>query len=116
MLCFKVFHSADATLAGIDTAHMIRKGQLYANGLTACQQFATLAIVNTLLQNPQLLCVRNMSLRLPYVPHRCQHPIKYKRTENRRLGNLAMYGVGLSAYNFETTLSRDINRPGFTGE
>ena len=28
MLGFKAFHSADATLAGIETAHMIRKGQL----------------------------------------------------------------------------------------
>jgi len=43
MLGFKAFHSADATLAGIETAHMIRKGQLDANGLTAFQQFAALA-------------------------------------------------------------------------
>ena len=43
MLGFKAFHSADATLAGIETAHMIRKGQLDANGLTAFQQFAELA-------------------------------------------------------------------------
>ena len=43
MLGFKAFHSADATLAGIGTAHMIRKGQLDANGLTAFQQFAGLA-------------------------------------------------------------------------
>jgi putative transposase len=40
MLGFKAFHSADVTLAGIETAHMIRKGQLDANGLTAFQQFA----------------------------------------------------------------------------
>ena len=43
MLSFKAFHSADATLSGIETAHMIRKGQLDANGLTAFQQFAALA-------------------------------------------------------------------------
>lgn len=43
MLGFKAFHSAEATLAGIETAHMIRKGQLRANGLTAFQQFAELA-------------------------------------------------------------------------
>ena len=40
MLGFKAFHSADATLAGFETAHMIRKGQLEANGITAFQQFA----------------------------------------------------------------------------
>jgi putative transposase len=43
MLGFKAFYSADATLAGIETAHMIRKGQLDANGLTAFQQFVALA-------------------------------------------------------------------------
>ncbi len=43
MLGFKAFYLADATLAGIETAHMIRKGQLDANGLTAFQQFAALA-------------------------------------------------------------------------
>jgi putative transposase len=43
MLGFKAFHSASATLAGIETAHMIRKGQIHANGLTAFQQFAALA-------------------------------------------------------------------------
>jgi len=43
MLGFKAFHSADATLAGIETAHMIRKGQLEASELTAFQQFAALA-------------------------------------------------------------------------
>jgi len=40
---FKAFLSADATLAGIETAHLIRKGQLDANGLTAFPQFAELA-------------------------------------------------------------------------
>jgi putative transposase len=43
MLGFKAFHSADATLAGIETAHMIRKGQLEASELTPFQQFAALA-------------------------------------------------------------------------
>ena len=43
MLGFKAFHSAETTLAGIETAHMIRNGQFYANGLTAFQQFAALA-------------------------------------------------------------------------
>lgn len=43
MMGFKGFHSATATLAGIETAHMIRKGQFGANGHTAFQQFAALA-------------------------------------------------------------------------
>ncbi len=43
MMGFKAFHSATATLAGIETAHMIRKGQFGANGHTAFQQFAALA-------------------------------------------------------------------------
>ncbi|KPU82880.1 integrase [Marinosulfonomonas sp. PRT-SC04] len=43
MLGFKAFHSAAATLAGIETAHMIRKGQLGTDGFTAFQQFAQLA-------------------------------------------------------------------------
>jgi putative transposase len=40
---FKAFHFAAATIAGIETAHMIRKGQFGSNGLTAAQQFAALA-------------------------------------------------------------------------
>lgn len=40
---FKAFHSANATLAGIETAHMIRKGPFGENGLSAFQQFAALA-------------------------------------------------------------------------
>lgn len=40
---FKALDSAAATIAGIETAHMIRKGQFGANGLTAAQQFAALA-------------------------------------------------------------------------
>ena len=40
---FKAFHCAAATLAGIETAHMIRKGQLGNNGFTAFQMFAQLA-------------------------------------------------------------------------
>jgi putative transposase len=43
MLGFKAFHSAEATLARIETAHMIRKGQLHTNGLTAFQLLAGLA-------------------------------------------------------------------------
>jgi putative transposase len=43
MLGFKAFHSASATLDGIETAHMIRKGQFENNGLTAFRQFAQLA-------------------------------------------------------------------------
>ena len=42
MLGFKAFHSVEATLAGIDTMHMIRKGQQHARGLTAFQQFVAL--------------------------------------------------------------------------
>lgn len=42
-LGFKAFHSAAATLAGIETAHMIRKGQIAANGKTGFQKFAALA-------------------------------------------------------------------------
>ncbi|MDH3660161.1 MAG: IS6 family transposase [Alphaproteobacteria bacterium] len=40
---FKAFHSADATLQGIEVAHMIRKNQLDQKGLPAFQQFALLA-------------------------------------------------------------------------
>lgn len=43
MMGFKAFHSAAATIAGIETAHMIRKGQIPANGETAFQIFAGLA-------------------------------------------------------------------------
>ncbi len=43
MLGFKTFHSAAATLAGIEAAHMIRKGQITAKGTTGFQQFAALA-------------------------------------------------------------------------
>ncbi|MDB6179738.1 IS6 family transposase [Paracoccus sp. Z330] len=43
MMGFKAFHSAAATIAGIETAHMIRKGQIAVNGATACQIFAELA-------------------------------------------------------------------------
>lgn len=43
MLGFKAFHSASATLEGIETAHMIRKAQFGTNGITAFQQFAQLA-------------------------------------------------------------------------
>jgi putative transposase len=40
---FKSFASAQATLAGIETAHMIRKGQLAGRGQSAFQQFKALA-------------------------------------------------------------------------
>jgi putative transposase len=40
---FKSFAAAQATLAGIETAHMIRKGQLNGQGGTAFEQFKALA-------------------------------------------------------------------------
>ena len=43
MLGFKAFHSASATIAGIETAHMIRKGQLFEESLPAHIQFMALA-------------------------------------------------------------------------
>jgi len=43
MLGFKSFSSAAATLNGIETAHMIRKGQIVVPGATGFQQFAALA-------------------------------------------------------------------------
>ena len=43
MLDFKALHSAAATLAGIETAHMIRKGQLAQTSIPAFKQFAALA-------------------------------------------------------------------------
>ncbi len=43
MMGFKAFHSAAATIAGIETAHMIRKGQIPANATTPFQTFADLA-------------------------------------------------------------------------
>lgn len=43
MMGFKAFHSATATIAGIETAHMIRKGQIPANGSTSFQIFAGFA-------------------------------------------------------------------------
>ena len=43
MLGFKAFYSAAATLAGIETAHMIRNGQLGQNGVLPFKQFAALA-------------------------------------------------------------------------
>jgi hypothetical protein len=35
MMGFKAFHSAQATIAGIETAHMIRKGQLSEDNIPA---------------------------------------------------------------------------------
>ncbi|MEP2783913.1 MAG: IS6 family transposase [Pseudoruegeria sp.] len=43
VLGFKAFHSAAATLAGIEAAHMIRKGQLANTSILAFKQFAALA-------------------------------------------------------------------------
>jgi len=42
MLGFKAFHSATATLAGIETAHMIRKGQTDQNSVSPFKQFGAL--------------------------------------------------------------------------
>ena len=39
MMGFKAFHSAKATIAGIETAHMIRKGQLSEENMPVYKQF-----------------------------------------------------------------------------
>jgi putative transposase len=46
MMGFKVFHSAQATIAGIETVHMIRKGQLSEDNIPAYKQFMALADSN----------------------------------------------------------------------
>ena len=43
MMGFKAFHSAVATIARIETAHMIRKGEFGADDLASFQQFVALA-------------------------------------------------------------------------
>jgi putative transposase len=43
MMSFKAFHSAAATIAGIEAAHMIRKGQIAANSASAFPIFTGLA-------------------------------------------------------------------------
>ncbi len=43
MMGFKAFHSAAATIASIETAHMIRKGQIPTDSMSAFQIFAGLA-------------------------------------------------------------------------
>ena len=43
MMGFKAFHSAKATIDGIETAHMIRKGQLSDENIPAHKQFMALA-------------------------------------------------------------------------
>ena len=43
MMGFKAFHSAQATIAGIETAHMIRKGQLSEEYIPAYKKFMALA-------------------------------------------------------------------------
>ena len=40
---FKAFHSAQATIDGIETAHMIRKGQLPDENIPTYKLFMTLA-------------------------------------------------------------------------
>lgn len=43
MLGFKAFHSAAGTLAGVEIAHMIRRGQITTTGKTGFHTFAILA-------------------------------------------------------------------------
>nr|WP_280141896.1 hypothetical protein [Pseudovibrio sp. Tun.PSC04-5.I4] len=43
MMGFKAFQSAKATLDGIETAHIIRNGQLGQQGVPAYRQFMVLA-------------------------------------------------------------------------
>ncbi|GFO76478.1 transposase, IS6 family [Bathymodiolus platifrons methanotrophic gill symbiont] len=43
MMGFKAFHSAQATIDGIETAHMIRKGQLSEENIPAYKQLMALA-------------------------------------------------------------------------
>jgi Transposase and inactivated derivatives len=43
MMGFKAFHLAKATIDGIETAHMIRKGQLSEENMPAYKQFMALA-------------------------------------------------------------------------
>jgi putative transposase len=43
MMNFKAFHSAKATIDGIETAHMIRKRQLSDENIPAYKQFMALA-------------------------------------------------------------------------
>ena len=43
MMGFKAFDSAKATIDGIETAHMIRKGQLSGDNMPAYKQFMALA-------------------------------------------------------------------------
>ena len=44
MMGFKSFYSAKATIAGIEVAHMIRKGQLPNANIPAYKQFMALAV------------------------------------------------------------------------
>ncbi len=43
MMGFKAFHSVQATIDGIESAHMIRKGQLSNENIPAYKQFMALA-------------------------------------------------------------------------
>ena len=73
MMCFKAVHPAAATIAGIETAHMIGKGQIPANGETAFQIFAGLADIR--LSRGQAfplsgkLCDRNFGQASTAMPH-----------------------------------------------
>jgi hypothetical protein len=46
MMGFMAFHSAKATIDGIEIAHMIRKGQLSDENIPAYKQFMALARIN----------------------------------------------------------------------
>jgi putative transposase len=43
MMGFKAFHSAKASIDGIETAQMIRKGHLFAENIPLYKQFMALA-------------------------------------------------------------------------
>jgi len=43
MMGFKAFHSAQATIAGIEASHMIRKRQLSEENIPSYKQFMALA-------------------------------------------------------------------------
>jgi putative transposase len=43
MMGFKAFYSAKATIAGIETTHMIQKGQLSDENIPAYKHFMALA-------------------------------------------------------------------------
>ena len=59
MMGFKAFYSAKATIAGIETAHMIRKGRLSNENISAYQQFMALAVM-TCLQDRHFLALAKL--------------------------------------------------------